>query len=545
MNPYFTLSVCFLDSCFHGRRDGGEPEWPPSPLRVFQALVAAAARMGKGSLTSSAQEALNWLERKSTESPPAILAPPSVPPSSEATGYRLSVPNNAMDIVAKAWCRGNFSNTGDASPATHRTMKSVRPIHLIDGDTVHYLWALPVPLADKDRGHIETLTEIARKINALGWGIDMVVGQGAILTEEQVNELSGERWLQRNNADSNGLRVPAKGTLDDLTARHKGFLARMEHDIFTPPPPLTVHSKIEYRRAIDSPRRHVAAFSLLKLDASGFRPFDTARWALTVAGMTRHAAWCAARRSGRPEEWINAFILGHGESKGDGKHLTVGSRRFAYLPLPSLEARGGEKARVVGSVRRVILTAFDEACEDEINWARRFLSGQVLEKDCENCETKEAVALLSLLPGSDKVIQSYVRSSVAWATVTPVVLPGYDDPAHYRRRLKNVTSSEEQKRLLSHLDDRIDGLLRKAIFQAGFQQVLADNAELEWRKVGYWRGVDLADRYGAPDHLKRFPRYHVKIQWRDEMQRPVHIDGPVCIGGGRFYGLGLFAAFFD
>jgi CRISPR-associated protein Csb2 len=52
----------------------------------------------------------------------------------------------------------------------------------------------------------------------------------------------------------------------------------------------------------------------------------------------------------------------------------------------------------------------------------------------------------------------------------------------------------------------------------------------------------LADRYGVPNHLKRFPRFHVKIQWRDAHKRPVQVTGPVCLGGGRFFGLGLFAA---
>ena len=123
-----------------------------------------------------------------------------------------------------------------------------------------------------------------------------------------------------------------------------------------------------------------------------------------------------------------------------------------------------------------------------------------------------------------------------------MVLPGYDDPAHYRRRLKNGSDAEGQKRLLDRLSERIDGLLRKAIVQAGFSQVLADHAELEWRKVGFWPGTDLADRYGVPDHLKRFPRYHFRIYWRDAQDRPIPVAGPVCLGGGRFYGLGLFAA---
>jgi CRISPR-associated protein Csb2 len=97
--------------------------------------------------------------------------------------------------------------------------------------------------------------------------------------------------------------------------------------------------------------------------------------------------------------------------------------------------------------------------------------------------------------------------------------------------------------MLARLSNRIDGLLRKAIVQAGFPEELADRAELEWRKVGFWPGTDLADRYGVPDHLRRFPRFHVKIQWRDARGNAVEVPGPVCFGGGRFYGLGLFAAF--
>ncbi|MBI5141949.1 MAG: type I-U CRISPR-associated protein Cas5/Cas6 [Nitrospirae bacterium] len=547
MSVYFSLSIRFCDPRFHGCGDGGAPEWPPSPLRVYQTLVASAARLGNGSINFSARGSLTLLERSSAESPPIIVAPGCVQPSRKLPGYCLSVPNNVMDIVAKAWSHGNYSNSGDASQATHRTMKTVRPTHLIGGDTIHYLWALPVPLADEHRGQIEVLTAIAHSITSLGWGVDMAVGDGSIMTEEEVAALPGERWLPASEASGDGLHVPIQGTLDDLMARHEGFLKRMEGNMLTPPPLLSVYKKIEYRRATDPQIRPIAAFSLLRPDASGFRPFDTVRQALTVAGMTRHAAACAAERTHLQEKRISNFILGHGESQNTGKHISVGNKRFAYLPLPSIESRGEGQSPVVGNVRRVMLTAFDDGCQDEIAWARRTLSGQSLEPEHSRQDEGEErasnpVAILSLLPASDNVVKSYICSSATWATVTPVVLPGYDDPAHYRRRLNAVTSSEEQKRLLNHLDKRIDGLLRKAILQAGFSKVMADCAEIEWRKVGYWRGTELADRYGVPDHLKRFPRYHVKIEWGNESSRPVHINGPICLGGGRHYGLGLFAA---
>jgi CRISPR-associated protein Csb2 len=71
---------------------------------------------------------------------------------------------------------------------------------------------------------------------------------------------------------------------------------------------------------------------------------------------------------------------------------------------------------------------------------------------------------------------------------------------------------------------------------------LAEHARIEWRTTEFWPGVELASRYAVPDHLARFPRMHVKICWRDGENMAMNVPGPVCIGGGRFYGLGLFAA---
>ncbi|MFZ1889316.1 MAG: type I-U CRISPR-associated protein Csb2 [Candidatus Binataceae bacterium] len=532
MAHYLCVSIRLLAPAFHGRRDGGKPEWPPSPMRVFQSLVAAAeARCRAESLALHVKSALEWLEKQAA---PVLIAPASV----SASGYRLSVPNNAMDIVAGAWCRGNYSNSGDANPATHRTMKAVRPTLLLDGSAVHYLWPLHDPIGGEVRGHVEALQEVARSVVALGWGIDMAVGHATVLSDDQVSALPGERWLPYSTSVADGLRVPVPGTLNDLVHRHQRFLARLGPDGLSPPPPLSTYRFVEYKPASRPPSRDVAAFSLLKLDASGFRAFDTVRRGLTVAGMMRYVLKVAAARAGWSESDINSLILGHGESGDSDEHIAIGPRRFAYLPLPSIEARREGNARVVGSIRRVILSSFKEDFEAQVAWARRTLSGQELISEDE----KQPLALLSLLPTTDRVVGRYTQQAASWVTVTPVVLPGYDDPDHYRRRLKNGIVADEQKKLLSRLDDRIDGLLRKAIIQAGFSRVLAEHAELEWRSSGFLPGADLASRYGVPDHLRRFPRLHVRLRWRDAQKRSVQVSGPICLGGGRFYGIGLFAA---
>jgi CRISPR-associated protein Csb2 len=493
-------------------------------LRVFQAVVSAATRRSGGALTESARAALEWLESQSRA--PMVIAPAF----SSGSGYRLSVPNNAMDVVARAWSRGNDSNSGDANPATHRTMKAVRPTVLPDGDAVHYIWEMSEPVREEVRGHAMALSQAAGSIIALGWGLDLVVGHAALISDAQLRSLAGERWVPDAPGETI-LRQPIAGTLEDVMRRHEQFLNRVGEHGFVPPSPLSAFARTEYRRATTSGPRAIAAFSLLRPEADGFRMFDAVRRGLTVAGMFRGAVKAAAEQSGWPEAKIAAFVLGHGESNGNG-HVTVGQQRFAYLPLPSIENRSGGRATSSG-IRRVLLTVFSSGCEQEIAWAQRVVSGQELRDE----HTKQRVALLSVIPSSEKVVRRYTGKASSWATVTPVVLPGYDDPRHYRRRLEGRLKAEEQRRLIVQLQGRIDALLRKAIVQAGFSEELANAAELDWAKTGFWLGTEHADRYGVPDHLKRFPRYHVRLWWTGK-----EVSGPVCIGGGRFYGLGLFAS---
>lgn len=445
-----------------------------------------------------------------------------------------------MDVVAKAWSRGNESNSGDANPAKHKTMKTVRPSYLLDGDALHYLWPLGDLPDDTTLSHVNSLAEIACNVVALGWGVDMAIGHGAVLSQQEMDALPGERWLPATGVDTDsGLRVPIPGTLEDLSYRHTKFIARLDNGVFTATPPLTVFRKIKYRRDTDPKPRPFTAFSLLNPDAVGFRPFDTIRKGLTVAGMMRFATKSAAKSTDWGDQKIDTFVMGHGEPRTESEHLSVGNNRFAYLPLPSIEQRGSGKVHV-GAIRRVIYCALADQHETEIAWARKNLAGMGLE--LEENGRKNTVALLAPIPPQDNVVRQYIAPSSRWTSVTPVVLPGYDDQGKYRQRLKNCTDAAEQKRLLNRLENRIEELLRKSIVQAGFPQILANHAELEWRRTGFLAGVDPVQRYGVPDHLNRFPRFHVLIRWRDEKGEAIKISGPVCLGGGRFYGIGLFVA---
>jgi len=528
------ISVRFLQSMCHARGDLEQPEWPPSPLRVFQSLVAAAAaRWNEREHIEHAAAALRWIER---QPPPLIIAAHAEP---ALVKYRLYVPDNIGDKVAASWSHGR-----DATIADYRTEKEVRPIHLArDGDAVHHLWPLSDPDPEFER-HSEVLLAAARSITHLGWGVDMVAASASVISAQDADKLQGERW-RSTDAAAAGLRVPIEGTLDDLIARHKAFLGRVRPDGFYPVPPLSTFSFVGYKRATDPPHCSFAAFILLKPDASGFRPFGAVQHTVTVAAMMRHAASGdgLARALGWSAAKVAGFVLGHNESAGE-PHAPVPGPRLAFIPLPSIEPRGSGRAEVVGSVRRALMTVFGGDANEDILRLARLLSGAELMAEGET----SPVAWLRGIPNFDKVLRRYIDVASTWATVTPVILPGYDDPRKLRRRLftsqgRGPGHLDElgQEQILEKLDSRIDFLLRKAIRQAGYSQELARAAEIEYRGVGFWPGTDLAVRYNYPEKLRRFRRLHVRITWRDDSGRPLALPGPICLGGGRFHGLGLFA----
>lgn len=519
MSTVLCLTVRFLDpvASFHGRGDDGESEWPPSPLRAFQALVAAATARWKAlQFTSYAQPALQWLE---TRTP--IIVEPGI--RANRTGYRMYVPNNATDLVTSAWARGNT----EASIASHRVEKDVLPTRLIDNQNdpgaIHFLFAL----GEEGCPHFEVLSAAARSLTHLGWGVDMVAGNATLISEQQAKELPGERWHPATTGGT-PLRVPVQGTLAALAEKYAAFVNRLSSDGFRPVPPLSTFAVVGYKRATESATRPFAAFGILKPDASGNQSFDTVNRARDVAAWIRHVTGTSCE--GWPYGDVAAFV--HGHDPADNSKQLKGERadqRFMYLPLPTINA----KLNRVESIRRVVVTA-PPGFQNRIDWIRRRLPGQEL------LWNGEAVGLLNLLPTSDWVLRQYTGEFHVWSTVTPVMLPGYDDPDHLRAKLRDE-ATEGRRRLYERLDARIESLLRKAIRQAGFSSTLADHAELQWRQVGFRAGVDLATRYARSEHHRNKPRYHVRINWRDAAGNSLKVCGPVAIGAGRYSGLGLFA----
>ena len=505
MTRHFVLSFRFLAPWFHGRGAEGVPEWPPSPLRAFQAVVAAAGRAGT---LGSTRAALQWLEQLPA---PTVLAPPA---QVSKSGYRLSVPHNAMDLVARQWTKG-----GEGSASEHRTMKNVLPYRLPEEAAVHYVWTIDAGVTVDP-----SLLAAARGVVALGWGTDLVVGDGAVLDAAAIPEIAEglDSWMPRADGRKS-FRVPTEGTLQDLDRRHAAFQARtsLEDPILRPPAAISQFKLVAYARPTQSAAVNYAGFTLMRADADELRAFDTIRGGMVVAGMLRHAVRIATERAGWEEARVRSVVLGHGEG---------GHSRLLLVPVPSIEPRG-PGAEVVGAVRRVMVFSTDTASRD-VAWIQRALGGM----DLVDESTGAVRAVLAAAARSDSVLARYVGESTTWVTVTPLVLPGHDDPGGIRKKLRHERSSEDQKLMILRMQKRRESLVRKALLHAGLGEALAFSAQVELSDAGFVAGVDVASRYAVPAHLQGAPRLHVRLRW------PSAVAGPLCIGSGRFSGLGLFVA---
>lgn len=471
MTRYLCISVTLFDLRFHGRRDGGDPEWPPSPLRLFQALLAGARA---GSLGAGWNEgraaAFRWLERQGS---PLIIAPREQP-ASRCTYF---VPNNDSDVKFER--------------AERLTGKIAQPNLLLDDGPIHYLW----PVDENFRAAADSICREARRILALGWGIDQAAGEGRILNDTEVAALPGIRWRpwRATRSGDRVWRVPRAGSLDDLERAYESFAVRIEGRNYRPPLRASCFDIVHYRAGTAMPPRSYAAFELP--DGVAFRQ-ETAN---EVAAMLRSLACRCAREDkhrfpGDPE----IYVAGHVEEKGGDT-----PPRFSYLPLPTI---GHEFAD--GMIRRLLIAEPYDGDGAHARWARGRLRNQALRDHQGN---NRGVLLDPWRAATGAVLHRYVGESRDWFTVTPVILPGFDDGKQAKA----------------------EKLLLQAVLHAGFPPGFI--SELVLRRAPFIPASRHPRQYHRPDYLQRLPSWHVLIRFHEP------VPGPFSLGAGRHCGLGIFA----
>ena len=268
---HLLIAVHWVDDRYHGLLDReGPPEWPPSPYRLFQALVAGMARSGE--LEGKKGDALDWLQ---TLNPPMIIAPRACP-GQIVTRF---VPNN----------------DGDKKPDRQSRLKgkTSRPTLMLDPPDIHYLWEISQDQVQKAEG----VCRAARHLTCLGWGIDMAYAHGQLIGGDEIAKLPGVRWYPRKDImrDDGLLRVPifngetGVNSLSDLKRAHQSALDRIEHG----KPLNTVEKpKIFDRLFYESNERLLArphvVFQLRRNDGTFFA--YPQNMLIHITGMVRHLA---------------------------------------------------------------------------------------------------------------------------------------------------------------------------------------------------------------------------------------------------------------
>jgi CRISPR-associated protein Csb2 len=486
---HLLITVRWLDNCYHGllTREG-PPEWPPSPYRLFQAFVAGVAR--RGELDSALGESLAWLQRLD---PPLIIAP-RTRPGQVITRF---VPNNDADKKPDRQSR--------------LVGKTLRPTLMLDPPVIHYIWAIDESEPDTEK----RMREVARSLTIFGWGIDIAYADARFIESDQIKELFGIRWYPRPSVqrDDGLLRVPVAKTetqensLSDLRRVHQSAINRIQHGrpLNTVENP-KVFSGVLYESTERLLGRPCAIFELRQNDGNLFAyPLNKL---IHIAGMVRHLAKAEMTKS-RPEgvdvDWVETYVVGHARPDA------VEHRQFSYLPLASIGHTYTDF-----SVRRVMIVAplGDDRFLEHL--AIR-LNGQQL---IPTPETKLSHPPTLVRVRRDKVAAFYTQPANAWASVTPVILPGHND----------------------HKPDKTRKLIEKALAQSSIEQP----CEFEWSPFSLFIKSLSAHKYDhekrqigyiRPSHLLTQTAVHVTLRF----SAGIKVPGPVTIGAGRHCGFGIFA----
>jgi CRISPR-associated protein Csb2 len=472
MALHVDLTVRFFNNRYHGS------DWPPSPARLFQALVAGA-KTGTPARNWNAdhESALEWLESLGS---PDILARPK----SDGHRYTIYVPNNSLKD------RQSTKTSKQVAPAILANHSPGQP-------DVVYRWHLED--GDAARVHLPALDEVAARLRALGWGIDFAAAIASL--DEDRAAAEGLDLFKPAARGGIVLRVPKTGLLAHLNECHKAFTARISSKGVNPYTRPTRFTPERYRRANSWQLRRWLAFEMQTLEGETF----AARWdqAQTVAAWLRHAAGEALLHEEFDESWVNSFVLGHTAPEDLG-------HRLSYVPLPSVGHQHSD-----GGIRRVLIveppgtTGTDAEALDVL---RVKLSGSTLTDQ----DRKTPHAFLVPITDRSKVLPFYTRTARVWSTVTPLVLHGH-----------NATRGR-----ISIL--KTDRLMRQAFDAAGFPEPIIQ--EITFQSAPYWAGCEAASGIRVPQQLKQWPRIHVRVECKEPIQ------GPVLAGIGRHCGIGVFAA---
>ena len=487
MSRSLLIVVRFHEGRYHGQEDcfDGADGWPPSPGRLFQALIAGAARGAR--LPPADELALRWLERLD---PPRIAAPVV----RRGRAVKLYVPNNDLDSVG-----------GDPARVTEiRVPKQWRPSLFDPNEPVLYLWDFESESAEAKR-----ICAIAARMYQLGRGIDMAWASGHVLERNEAEaRLESHTGAMRRPGGTGKTATPHAGTLDSLVNRYQRKRTRLTtvgtgrktRQLFTQPP------KASFRGVgYGTPPRRL--YFELRGPEGGFAPRPLASAAPLVSGLRDSAAGRLQAFLPAESALFERLIIGRGAGPADL------AQRIRLIPIPSIGAPHTDP-----SIRRIMVEVPSE-CPirlDDLKWAFAGL---------RPCDPRTGEAWPGSLVSIDEspMASRFERPGRVFRSITPVALSGV-----HRRRIGVAGEKPADER--SREERRAAGAVVQALRHAGHRIRPSDiKVQTEPFRTRGMRAELFADGSRFSKHML----WHLELHFRES------IPGPLVIGDGRFCGLGL------
>ena len=494
MTQALLVTVRFYEGRYYGAGD-----WPPAPARLFQALLAGAAR--GATVPAAVEEALDWLE---TLPPPAIAAPRGI----TGQGYTAFVPNNDLDAELS---KRETPRLDDAVAAI-RVGKRIRPILFDDDTPLLYRWSL-----GKADERAALLCKATAGLYRLGRGVDMAWAEAAVIDAEEAEErlfLHGGIVYRPTNGESSGLDLlcPRQGSRRTLTRRFEAMRHRFRRGgsnrkplrIFAQPPrPLL--AKVAY----DAPAHHLL-FELRRGDVQAtFAPWPLSKVSELVQNVRDQVASKLCKAAPNLAKDVERYLIGRGATDADK------AARVHIVPLPSV---GHEHATM--AIRRIVVYV-PPSCPlkvEDLAWAL----AQIAWTD------EDGVIVRELQSADDmRMAERFQRCGKHWQSVTPLALP-----MARRRRIDPARRAEEAKSGAERAAEeaRAAAAVWQALRHAGIRIPVVD---MRVQREPFHRRGQRAEAFSPGT---RFPK---EALWHASLTFAAPLAGPLLLGNGRYLGLGL------
>ena len=483
------ITVRFHEGRYHGQGDrfNGVDDWPPSPGRLFQALVAASARGAR--LPPEDECALRWLEGLG---PPRIAAPAA----RRGRAVKLFVPNNDLDSVG-----GDPARVGKV-----RDDKQWRPCFFDPYEPVHYVWDFESGAAEMTR-----ICAIAERLYQLGRGIDMAWANGQVLERNEAEALlESHSGSIRRPGGAGETATPHPGTLDSLVERYQGKRRRLttigtgskSRQLFTQPP------KASFRlTGYDSPP-HRLHFEF-RGPEGGFAPRPLVSAAPLITGLRDSAAERLREALPAKSALFEKLVIGRGAGPAD---LV---QRIRLIPIPSIGALHTDP-----SIRRIMVEISPDCPirADDLKWAFAGLRPY----DPHTGKTWQG----SLVSTDDsQMANRFARIAQVFQSITPIALSKAQ-----RRRTGTASKKTAEERCQE--ERRAAGAVVQALRHTGLR---TRPSEIHVQREPFQRRGVRAELFADGSRFSKHDLWHVQLRFREP------VFGPLVIGDGRFCGLGLMA----